>query len=141
MASFAVSAPGKLILMGEHAVVYGRPALVAALDLRLTVRIAPRTDGAVVLDLPGLGHTEETSWAALRAYARSVRESWQAYSREPAPERFRAVRRADPGHVVKVALGEAMETLSTDASGRGGSGRQVGGSTRPGEEDSGFAGR
>jgi mevalonate kinase len=98
--------------MGEHAVVYGRPALVAALDLRLTVRMAPRADGIVRLDLPGLGHTEETSWPALRAYARSVRESWQAYSLEPAPESFRAVERADPAHLVKVALGEAAEALS-----------------------------
>ncbi|HEV7508268.1 MAG TPA: hypothetical protein VGS07_25525 [Thermoanaerobaculia bacterium] len=112
MASIAVSAPGKLILMGEHAVVYGRPALVAALDLRLTVHITPRADGAVLLDLPGLGHTEETSWEALRAYALSVRESWHAYSREPAPESFRAVQRADAAHVVKVALGETAETFS-----------------------------
>jgi mevalonate kinase len=110
MAPVAVSAPGKLILMGEHAVVYGRPALVAALDLRLTVHVAPRADGAVFLDLPGLGHQEATSWPALRAYAHSVRESWQAYSRQPAPESFRAVQRADPAHVVKVALGEAAET-------------------------------
>jgi mevalonate kinase len=109
MAPVAVSAPGKLILMGEHAVVYGRPALVAALDLRLTVRVAHREDGAVSLDLPGLGHKEETSWPALRAYAQSVRESWQAYSQQPAPERFRAVQRDDPAHVVKVALGEAAE--------------------------------
>jgi mevalonate kinase len=93
--------------MGEHAVVYGRPALVAALDLRLTVRIAPRADGAVHLDLPGLGHVEETTWEDLRAYAHAVRESWHAYSRQPAPKRFRAVQRADPAHVVKVALGEA----------------------------------
>ena len=99
--------------MGEHAVVYGRPALVAALDLRLTVRVAPRADGAVRLDLPDLGHTEETSWEALRAYARSVQESWQAYSREPAPERFRAVQGQDPAHVVKVALGEAAEAVVT----------------------------
>jgi len=98
--------------MGEHAVVYGRPALVAALDLRLTVRLVPRADGTILLDLPGLGHLEETSWEALRAYAHSVRESWHAYAREPAPERFRAVQREDPAHVVKVALGEAAETLS-----------------------------
>jgi mevalonate kinase len=95
--------------MGEHAVVYGRPALVAALDLRLTVRIASCEGGTVRLDLPGLDHVEETSWEAIFAYARAARESWQAYSREPAPERFRAVRGEDPAHVVKVALGEAAE--------------------------------
>src|SRR5258705_11125114 len=103
MARVTVSVPGKLILMGEHAVVYGRPAVVAALDRRLAVRVAPRADGAVPLDLPGLGHAEETSWEALRAYAHSVRESWRAYSRLPSPESFRAVQREDPAHVVKVA--------------------------------------
>ncbi|HEX4966014.1 MAG TPA: hypothetical protein VF173_34710 [Thermoanaerobaculia bacterium] len=87
--------------------VYGRPALVAALDLRLTVRVTPRAGNNVLLDLPGLGHAEETSWDAVLAYARAARESWDAYSREPGPESFRAVRGEDPGHVVKVALGEA----------------------------------
>lgn len=34
-----VSAPAKIHLLGEHAVVYGKPALLAATDLRITVSI------------------------------------------------------------------------------------------------------
>ena len=80
-----VSAPGKLILMGEHAAVYGRPALIAALDLRLTARLSPLPGEEVRLDLPGLGHAESTSWRDLRAYARAARERWSRYAERPAP--------------------------------------------------------
>jgi mevalonate kinase len=34
-----VTAPGKLMLMGEHAVVYGQPCIVTAIDQRLTVSV------------------------------------------------------------------------------------------------------
>ncbi len=37
----AASAPGKLILFGEHAVVFGEPALSVAIDLRTNVQVSP----------------------------------------------------------------------------------------------------
>lgn len=43
----ASSAPGKVILFGEHAVVFGEPALAVAINLRTTVRIAPAQSWSV----------------------------------------------------------------------------------------------
>lgn len=47
MDSITVTTPGKLMLMGEHAVVFGHPCLVTAIDRRLQVSIR-RTPGAGV---------------------------------------------------------------------------------------------
>ncbi|MBM5804569.1 MAG: mevalonate kinase [Candidatus Verstraetearchaeota archaeon] len=54
-----VSAPGKVTLFGEHAVVYGKPALVSAIDRRVHVTVEERSDSSIkvsALDLhiPGL---------------------------------------------------------------------------------------
>src|SRR5256885_2461579 len=40
----AASAPGKLILFGEHAVVFGEPALSTAINLRAEVYARPHTE-------------------------------------------------------------------------------------------------
>ena len=39
MKKVRVSAPGKLMLFGEHAVVYNHPCLVTAVDQRMRVEI------------------------------------------------------------------------------------------------------
>lgn len=96
--------------MGEHAVVYGRPALVAAIDLRLSAFLSDAADG-VHLDLPGLGVSEHLPWTEVRGYAGAARERWDEYSAQPGPESFREMRGEDPAHVVKAALGEALEAI------------------------------
>lgn len=47
-----VSAPGKLMVMGEHAVVYGHPCIVTAVSERLQVSIEETNEGKITVDAP-----------------------------------------------------------------------------------------
>ena len=115
------SVPGKLILMGEHAVVYGHPALVTAVDLRLVAAVTQRprmTDGGSVTirATERAGGTLQalelhSTWADLASYAESVRERWERYADAPTAEGFEGVSDDDPAHLIKVALGEAIAYL------------------------------
>ncbi len=44
------SAPGKVYLFGEHAVVYGEPAVPCAIERRATVEVTARSDGRLRVD-------------------------------------------------------------------------------------------
>ena len=50
MSYISTSAPGKCILFGEHAVVYGHPAVAVAIDQRISVKIQPSQTGMWLLD-------------------------------------------------------------------------------------------
>ncbi len=49
-----VSAPGKLMLFGEHAVVHGRPCIVTAVNHRMSVEINKREDDRIILNAPDM---------------------------------------------------------------------------------------
>lgn len=52
MTSMTASAPGKLMLLGEHAVVYGHPCLVTAVDQRMRATVKRREDPIFALSAP-----------------------------------------------------------------------------------------
>lgn len=112
------SAPAKLILMGEHAAVYGRPALVAAVDLRLTVRLADFPGSGARLSVPGLGVDETVSWAGVRATTERLRAAWERYVERPCPETYRAlspeVRGDGPRSGAALLLATALGETSFD---------------------------
>ncbi len=55
MKKITVSAPGKLMLFGEHAVVYGRPCLVTAVNQRIRLTIEEIDSQDFLLDAPDVG--------------------------------------------------------------------------------------
>ncbi|MEE6512636.1 hypothetical protein FKM82_019765 [Ascaphus truei] len=74
-----VSAPGKVILHGEHAVVHGKVALAVGLNLRTFLRIRPRKDNTVSIILPNIG--TKLSWDVSRL--RTLLPSFQDAKDEP----------------------------------------------------------
>lgn len=46
---FKAHAPGSLMLLGEYAVLHGKPALVCAVDKRIHVSLAPRNDNQIFI--------------------------------------------------------------------------------------------
>jgi len=52
--SVKTSAPGKLMMLGEHAVLYGRQCLVCAVNRRVEITLEPRTDRIISIN-SGLG--------------------------------------------------------------------------------------
>ena len=57
---FKSSAPGSFMLLGEHAVLHGKPALVCALDKRIHITLTPREDQRIQIQSRLLGDYETT---------------------------------------------------------------------------------
>jgi mevalonate kinase len=72
-------APGKLILSGEHAVVYGKPAIAMAIDRSAVFELTPQAGEGVSFDLPGVESADVSSIMALRDLKRRVEKKYHEF--------------------------------------------------------------
>lgn len=77
MKNIKVSAPGKIHLLGEHTVVYGKPALLAAIDKRCFVELTKRNDKKIAIISKHVVDFEVTSEDEIMTTTKKARQDLQ----------------------------------------------------------------
>ncbi len=72
-------APGKLILSGEHAVVYGHPALALAINRYVTTTITPELIPQILFDLTDVAHRGSVSMTTLKRLKERIKQHYQRF--------------------------------------------------------------
>jgi mevalonate kinase len=72
-------APGKLILCGEHAVVYGQPALAMAIDRHTECRAVPGDDDSAHITLHDINDSSSWSPEQLQRHAAEIEKRYRLF--------------------------------------------------------------
>lgn len=74
-----VFAPGKLILSGEHSVVYGKPALAMAVDRYVVATAKPQDAKLISFDLSDLKYERDLSISSLERLKNRIKEKYHRF--------------------------------------------------------------
>lgn len=82
MKKIKVSAPGKLHLLGEHTVVYNKPAIIVAVDKRCFVEIISRKDNKIKVKSRNFKKEKILDFKKIVDKFNKAEESWEIYNKK-----------------------------------------------------------
>lgn len=110
-------APGKLILCGEHAVVYGQPALAMAIDRHTECCVLPGEDDLAHITLNDIHHSSAWSPAQLQRHAEAIQKRYALFLQDALDIRRVTWRRSDvPALMIELVrrLGQTWRPCRVD---------------------------
>lgn len=110
MKPIRVSAPGKLHLLGEHVVVYGKPAIITAVNKRCFVEITPRKDKKIEIVSHNLKKNKVTTEKEITAKTNDVQIKWETYTKNNDVNLLKSIT-SDPLDFPIIVIGETLKYL------------------------------
>ena len=77
--SVRVSVPGKIHFVGEHVVLYEKPAILAAINKRCFVKLTPRVDEYVKITSNNFNKSEQLNLLQLFKKTQNARDEWEKF--------------------------------------------------------------
>lgn len=110
MKKIKVSAPGKLHLLGEHVVVYGKPAIITAVGKRCFVEITPRKDKKIEIASSNLKASKIVTEREIIKKTKDAQTKWETYIKTNNIALLKSIT-SDPLDFAIIAIGEALKYL------------------------------
>jgi len=107
MKTINVSAPGKIYLLGEHAVVYGKPSILAAVDKRCFVEIIPRKDTLIEIISKNFDAVETLDEKTMLAKTKIARKQWTEFLKTNDVTILKTITK-NPLDYATICIGEAL---------------------------------
>ncbi|MDO8583337.1 MAG: mevalonate kinase [bacterium] len=110
MKKINVSAPGKLHLLGEHIVVYNKPAIIAAVSKRCFVEITPQKDKKIEVVSTNLKASKIVTEKEIVAKTKDAQSKWETYIKTNDIVLLKSIT-SDPLDFPIIVIGEALKYL------------------------------